>query len=68
VKGWAEVFDGPRLRAEIVAAALSAAGIEVSELGGMAQYSGLDFDSCKLFVPEEEATLARDLIAAAEDA
>jgi hypothetical protein len=66
VRGWTEVFDGPRLRAEIVAAALSAAGIEVSELGGMAQYSGLDFDTCKLFVPDDQASTARELLAAAE--
>jgi hypothetical protein len=66
VKGWTEVFDGPRLQAEIVAAALSAAGIEVSELGGMAQYTGLDFDSSKLFVPDEQAAAAQELIAAAE--
>jgi hypothetical protein len=66
VKGWTEVFAGPRLQAEIVAAALSAAGIEVSELGGAAQYTGLDFDSCKLFVPNEQAPAAQELIASAE--
>ena len=68
MKGWTEVFEGPRLQAEIVAAALDAAGIEVSELGGMAQYSGLDFDTCKLFVPDDQAVPARELIAAAGDA
>ena len=68
MNGWTEVFEGPRLKAEIVASALASAGIEVSELGGITPYSGLSVDSCKLFVPDDQAGSARDLIEAAEDA
>jgi hypothetical protein len=65
-KGWIEVFRGPRLQGEIVASALAAAGLEVSELGGMPTYAGLDFDDYRLYVPEEQAEAARKLIAEAE--
>ena len=64
--GWTSVWRGNRLKAEIVGAALSAAGFRVSEIGGMTAYSGLDFDDCELFVPEAEARAARQLIEEAE--
>jgi hypothetical protein len=65
-KGWTEVFEGPRMKAEIVRAALSAAGFHVQELGGMPQFAELDFDVGRLFVPDDEARAARELIARAE--
>jgi hypothetical protein len=64
--GWAEVFEGPRMKAEIVRAALSAAGFHVEELGGMPQFAELDFDTGRLYVPDSEAQAARELIERAE--
>jgi hypothetical protein len=63
---WTLVFDGPRLKAEIVMSALEAAGFTVAGLGGMEAYAGLDFDDGRLYVPAEEADAAKELIERAE--
>ena len=64
--GWIEVFTGPRVKAEIVRAALIAAGFRVEELGGMPQFAELDFDTGRLYVPDGEAIAARKFIEQAE--
>jgi hypothetical protein len=66
MEDWTLVFDGPRLKAEIVMSALQAAGFNVAGLGGMEIYAGLDFDDGRLYVPAEEAEEAKRLIERAE--
>ena len=54
VEGWTEVFVGDRIKADIVAAALTAQGFRAEVLSG------------RVLVPDDEAEIARRLVEEAE--
>jgi aspartokinase len=66
VKGWAVVFQGERVKAELVAAVLEANGITAEVFGDTAYSAAMNFTEARLMVPDEQADRARELIAAAE--
>ena len=68
VKGWAVVFKGERLRAELIAAILESDGLRVEVFGDNAYGVGIDLTEARLMVPDDEAERARRLIKEAEEA
>ena len=68
VKGWAVVFQGERLQAELIAAILESDGLRVEVFGDNAYGVGIDLTEARLMVPAEEAERARRLIKEAEEA
>ena len=66
VKGWAVVFKGERLKADLIAAVLEANGIKVEVFGDTAYSVAIDFTEARVFVPEESAEAARELVRQAE--
>ena len=66
VKGWAVVFKGERLKADLFAAVLEANGIKVEVFGDTAYSVAVNFTEARVFVPEESAEAARELIREAE--
>jgi hypothetical protein len=59
---WVAVFEGPSLQADVIRAALDAAGFTVFGLGEASVYPGLAFDSGSVLVPREEAGAARAFV------
>jgi hypothetical protein len=68
VKGWAEVFKGDRLHAEIISAVLDANGLRVEVFGDNAYGIGINLTEARVMVPEDDAATARRLIDEAESA
>jgi putative signal transducing protein len=68
VKGWAVVFEGHRIQADLVAAALEADGLRVEVFGDNAYGVGVDLTEARVMVPEEQAQTARRIISEAEGA
>ena len=68
VKGWTIVFEGHRIQADLVAAALEADGLRVEVFGDNAYGVGVDFTEARVMVPEEQAQTARRIIKDAEAA
>jgi hypothetical protein len=68
VKGWTVVYEGERIQAEIVAAALQADGLQVEVFGDNAYGVGIDLTAARLMVPDAQASAARRLIKKAETA
>jgi putative signal transducing protein len=68
VKGWAVIFRGQRLQAEILQAILQADGLRAEVFGDTAYGVGIDLTDARLLVPDEEAETARRIIREAEDA
>lgn len=68
VKGWTVVYKGQRIQAEIVAAMLSAEGLNPEVFGDNAYGVGIDLTDARLMVPDDQAQRARKLIRAAEEA
>lgn len=68
VKGWTIVYRGNRFQAEIIAAALQANGLTPEVFGDNAYGVLVDFSAARLMVPDGQASTARRLIKAAEDA
>lgn len=66
VKGWTVVYKGQRIQAEIVAAMLSAEGLNPEVFGDNAYGVGIDLTDARLLVPDDQAERARKLIRAAE--
>ena len=66
VKGWAVVFRGPRLEAELVAAVLEANGLRAEVFGDTAYSAGINLTEARLMVPDDQAALALELIGKAE--
>jgi hypothetical protein len=66
VKGWAVVFRGERIQADLVAAVLEAHGIRVEVFGDHSYGVGINFTDAQVMVPDEQAETARDVIRAAE--
>ena len=66
VKGWAVVFKGERLKADVLAAVLEANGIKVEVFGDTAYSVAVNFTEARVLVPEDSADAARKLIEQAE--
>lgn len=66
VEGWAIVYRGERLRADLVAAVLQANGIEVEVFGDTAYSVAVNFTEARVFVPQESAEAAREVLKQAE--
>jgi hypothetical protein len=65
VKGWAKVFSGPNYAAEVVHAALEAAGYRSEVLTDTGHlWPGLNAEDTRVFVPEEQAEEALKMIEA----
>jgi len=62
VKGWEVVFKGERLQADLVAAVLEANGIKVEVFGDTAYSVAVNFTEARVFVPEESAEQAREIL------
>jgi hypothetical protein len=59
MNGWATVYEGNRIQAEIIASALDAAGIRVEVFGDTAYGALMD---ARVFVPEEQLEAARRVL------
>ncbi|GAC1619207.1 MAG: hypothetical protein PVS2B1_24000 [Candidatus Dormibacteraceae bacterium] len=66
VKGWAVVFRGERIQADLLAAVLGANGLRVEVFGDHSYGVGINFTDAQVMVPDEQAESARDLIRQAE--
>jgi hypothetical protein len=66
VKGWEVVFSGERLKADLVAAVLEANGIRVEVFGDHAYSYAINLTEARVMVPEDQATVAQELIHQAE--
>ena len=66
IQGWAVVYKGERIKAEIIAAALEADGLTVEVFGDNAYGVGIDLTEARIMVPDDQADAARRLIQAAE--
>ena len=62
VKGWAVVYKGERLQADLIAAVLDANGITVEVFGDTAYSVAINFTEARVLVPEESAERALELI------
>ena len=61
MKGWAVVYRGARVQADLLQAVLEAAGLKAVQLHDAADYAA-EFFYARVFVPEEQAEEARRLI------
>jgi hypothetical protein len=66
VKGWAVVFRGERIQADLVAAVLQAHGIRTEVFGDHAYGVGINFTDAQVMVPDEVAGEARKLLQQAQ--
>ena len=66
VKGWAVVFKGERLKADVLAAVLESNGITVEVFGDTAYSVAVNFTEARILVPDDQADQARALIKQAE--
>jgi hypothetical protein len=66
--GWAEVFRGACLEADLVHAVLESAGLKPvrQQLSPQAWWSGSVMDDCRVYVPDGEAEAAREALAERE--
>ena len=62
------VYEGDRIQAEIVAAALQADGLQVEVFGDNAYGVGINLTAARIMVPDAQASTARRLIKQAESA
>ena len=68
--GWEEVFEGPCVQTEVLQAVLEANGLKpvTRQLEAVDLLPTVAFDRCRLYVPESEATRARELLEEADRA
>jgi hypothetical protein len=66
IKDWTTVYEGQRIQADIVAAALEAEGFEVQVFGDNAYGVGIDLTAARVLVPTGQASAARRVIVEAE--
>jgi hypothetical protein len=66
VEGWDVVFRGERLKADLVAAVLETNGIRVEVFGDHAYSYAINLTEARVMVPQDQATVARELIRQAE--
>jgi hypothetical protein len=62
------VFEGHRIQADLVAAALEADGLRVEVFGDNAYGVGVDLTEARVMVPDDQAQAARRIIREAEAA
>ena len=62
------VFRGERIQADLVAAVLESDGLSVEVFGDNAYGVGVNLTDARVMVPDDQATLARELIHQAEAA
>ena len=62
VRGWTVIYEGERIQAEIVAAALQADGLQVEVFGDNAYGVGINLTAARVMVPDGQAGAARRLI------
>lgn len=60
------IYEGERIQAEIVAAALQADGLQVEVFGDNAYGVGINLTAARVMVPDGQAGAARRLIKEAE--
>ena len=60
------IYEGERIQAEIVAAALQADGLQVEVFGDNAYGVGINLTAARVMVPDGQASAARRLIKEAE--
>jgi len=68
IKGWAVVFEGERIQADVLAAILEADGLRVEVFGDNAYGIGVDLTPARILVPNDDADTARRLIKQAQEA
>jgi len=66
IRGWTVVYEGVRIQADLVAAALEADGLQVEVFGDNAYGVGIDLTAARVMVPDGQASTARRLIKEAE--
>jgi hypothetical protein len=66
IKDWTIVYEGQRIQADLVAAALEAEGFEVQVFGDNAYGVGVDLTAARVLVPTGQASAARRVIVEAE--
>ena len=66
IKDWTTVYEGERIQADLVAAALEAEGFEVQVFGDNAYGVGIDLTPARVLVPTGQASAARRVIVEAE--
>ena len=66
VKGWAVVWRGDRIQADLLAAVLEADGLTVEVFGDHAYGVGINLTEARVMVPDDQAEAARKLIQEAE--
>jgi hypothetical protein len=66
IRGWTVVYEGVRIQADIIAAALEADGLQVEVFGDNAYGVGIDLTAARVMVPDGQASTARRLIKEAE--
>jgi hypothetical protein len=64
-EGWTEVFQGPRVRADVLVAVLELEGLHpvCQHFSPGTWWSGPVLEDCRIYVPEPEAELAREIVA-----
>jgi putative signal transducing protein len=66
IKDWTVVYEGERLQADIIGAALEAEGFEVQVFGDNAYGVAIDLTAARVLVPTGQASEARRVIVEAE--
>ena len=66
VKGWAVVYRGERLRADLIAAVLEANGVTVEVFGDTAYSAAINFTEARVMVPDDQAETAREVLQQAD--
>jgi hypothetical protein len=64
-EGWAEVFQGPRVRADVLVAVLELEGLHpvCQAFSPDTWWSGPVLEDCRIYVPDDEAEQAREIVA-----
>jgi putative signal transducing protein len=66
VKGWAVVFRGDRLQADLLAAVLEANGVRAEVFGDTAYSYAINFTEARVMVPADQLATAEQLIRQAQ--
>ena len=66
IKDWTVVYEGERIQADLIGAALEAEGFEVQVFGDNAYGVAIDLTAARVMVPTGQASAARRWIVEAE--
>jgi hypothetical protein len=66
-KGWAIVFRGDRIQADLVAAVLQANGLVVEVFGDHAYGVGINLTDALIMVPDDQVETAKEIIRQADE-